>query len=58
MALLGTIIFVVLLVAIRLLLPPTPHLVGLSQTFGKRTTVVLCSVAIAGAAVLIVLSKR
>jgi hypothetical protein len=58
MALLGTIILVILLVAFRLLLPPGPQLAALSRTFGKRTTLVLFSVAMVGAVALIVLSRR
>jgi hypothetical protein len=58
MALAGTIILVVLLVALRLMLPPVPGLAGLSRTFGKRTAVALCCIAMAGAVVLIVLSRR
>ena len=57
MALLGTIILV-FLVAFRLLLPPVPRLAALSRTFGKRTTLVLFSVAMVGAVALIVLSRR
>lgn len=58
MALLATIVLIVLLVAVRLLIPPVPQFAKLSRTFGKRTTVLLCSLAIAGAAVLIVLSRN
>jgi hypothetical protein len=58
MALLGTIIVVALLVALRLLMPPVPGLLGLWRAFGKRTMAVLCSLAVAGAVALIVLSRR
>lgn len=58
MALLGTIVLIVLLVALRLFLPPVPRLARVSRRFGKRTTVILSSIAIAGAVALILLSKH
>jgi hypothetical protein len=58
MALIGTIAIIALLVAFRLLAAPAPGLAALSRRFGKRTTIVLCSVALAGAAVAIALSRR
>jgi hypothetical protein len=58
MALLGTIVLIVLLVAFRLFLPPVPGLVRVSRRFGKRTTVILCSIGIAVAVVLIVVSRH
>ena len=58
MALLGTIAVIVILVAARLLMAPVPGLAALSKRFGTRTTVVLCSIAAAGAVVGIALSRR
>jgi len=58
MALLGTIAIILLLVAFRLLVSPVPGLATLSKKFGTRTTVVLCSIAVAGAVMAIALSRR
>ena len=58
MALLGTLVLIVLLVAIRLLLPPMPRLVAASRMFGKRTAIILCTIGIAGGVVLIALSRH
>jgi outer membrane protein assembly factor BamA len=55
--LVGTIGLAVLLIAFRLLLPPVPQVARLSRMFGKRTVLLLCSVALAGAMALVVLSK-
>ena len=58
MALLGTIAVIVILVAARLLMAPVPGLATLSKRFGTRTTVILCSMAAAGAVVAMALSRR
>lgn len=58
MALLGTIAVIIILIAFRLFMAPVPGLAELSKRFGTRTTVILCSIAAAGAVVAIALSKR
>jgi hypothetical protein len=58
MALLGTIAVIIILVAFRLLVTPVPGLAVLSKRFGTRTTAVLCSIAVAGAAMAIAFSRR
>jgi hypothetical protein len=59
MALVATIALIVVLVAFRLFLPPVP---GLLKTYvdrwGKRSTIMLCAVAHAGAALMIMISRR
>jgi hypothetical protein len=59
MALAATIALIVVLVAFRLLLPPAP---GLLKTYvdrwGKRSTIVLCAIALVGAALMILVSRR
>jgi hypothetical protein len=54
----GIIAVVILLVAFRLLVSPFPAFSRLSKRFGTRTTVVLCSIAIAGAVVAIAVSRH
>jgi hypothetical protein len=59
MALIGTIAAIVILVAFRLLMPPVPGLVpGISHRWRKSTTAVLCSIALAGAAIAIWVSRH
>jgi hypothetical protein len=58
MALIGTIALVTLIVALRLFLPPAPGLWELVRGFGKRTTLLLASMAIVLAAVAILVSSR
>jgi hypothetical protein len=50
---------IVALVALRLSIPPVPGLLktGLKR-WGTRTTVLLCSVSLFGAAAVIILSRR
>lgn len=59
MALVVTIALIVVLVAFRLFLPPVP---GLLKTYvdrwGKRSTIMLCAIALVGAALLILVSRR
>ena len=56
---LATVILVVALIVLRLFLAPVPGLLttGVNR-WGKRTTIVLCATALAGAVVLIFISKR
>jgi len=59
MALALTIALVVILVGIRLLIPPVPGLIKTSlERFGKRSTIILCATAFVGAVLLIVISRR
>jgi hypothetical protein len=58
MALIGTIALIILIVALRLLLPPAPGLLSLARRFGKRTTIFLASMAIAFAVMAILISRR
>jgi hypothetical protein len=59
MALILTIGVVVVLVIVRLFLPPVPGLLKSSvDRFGKRGTIMLCVVALAGAALLVLLTRR
>jgi len=59
MALVLTIALVVILVAVRLLIPPVPGLLKTSMNrLGKRNTVMLCAVSLAAAVVAILISKR
>jgi hypothetical protein len=59
MALVLTIGGVALLVIVRLFIPPVPNLLKTSvDRFGKRKTIKLCSVALAGAALLIFITRR
>lgn len=55
---LGIVALVVALVALRLLVTPFPALPRIAKRFGTRTTVILCSVAVAGAVVAIALSRH
>ena len=59
MALVATIALIAVLVAFRLFLPPVP---GLLKTYvdrwGKRSTIMFCAVAVAGAALMILISTR
>jgi hypothetical protein len=60
MALALTIALVVVLVVVRLLIPPVPGLLKLGlERWGKRSTVILCAISVIGAGVLVILiSKR
>ena len=59
MALPLTIALIVVLVLVRLLVPPVPGLLKMSNDrFGKRSTIILCAVALAGAVVLIIVSRH
>jgi hypothetical protein len=59
MALVLTIAFVVLVVGLRLLVPPVPGLVKTSlERWGKRTTLMLFAISVIGAAVAIFISRR
>jgi len=59
MALAVTIAIVLVVVTIRLLLPPVPGFIAsFSRRWGKRTTVVLCAISLAGAALAIFVSGR
>jgi hypothetical protein len=58
MGLAGTIVLVVVLIALRLLLPPAPGLLVFSRRWGKRTTILLCSISIVGAVVAILLLRH
>jgi hypothetical protein len=50
---------VVVLVALRLLLPPVPGLLKSSfQRWGTRNTILLCSISLVGAVVAIFLSRH
>jgi hypothetical protein len=59
MALLLTIALVVVLVAVRLLIPPVPGLlkIGVEQ-WGKRSTIMLCAISLVGAVLVILISRR
>jgi hypothetical protein len=57
MALIGTVALVILIVALRLFLPPAPGLLSLARRFGK-TMVFLASAAIALAAMAILILRR
>ena len=54
----GTVALVVLIVALRLFLPPGPGLMSLARGFGKRTAMFLATMAIALAAMAILISRR
>jgi hypothetical protein len=59
MALILTISLVVILVMVRLFIPPVPGLLKTSlDRLGKRTTIMLCTTALAGAVLLILISRR
>lgn len=59
MPLLATVALVIALVALRLLLPPVPAFWSTySRRWGKRTMILLCSMSLAGAAVLIFFSRH
>jgi hypothetical protein len=58
MRLAGILALVLILVLFRLLIPPAPQLLSISRRWGKRTTILLCTVAILGAAAVILLSRR
>jgi len=59
MALVATVALVVLLVAFRLLLPPVPaFLAAYTARWGKRTTILLCSISLASALVAILMLRR
>ena len=59
MALLLTISVVVVLIAIRLLIPPVPALLKAGiERWGKFTTIILCAVSLIGAALAVALSRR
>ena len=58
MALILTVGLVAVLVAVRLLVPPVPGLLKTSvERYGKRSTIVLCSAALLGAVVLILVTR-
>jgi hypothetical protein len=59
MALLLTVGVIALLLLVRLSMPPVPGLLKMSiERWGKRNTMMLCTVAFIGAVVLIVVSRR
>ena len=59
MALVLTIALIVVLVGFRLLLPPVPGLLrAYLQRWGKRTTIVLCTISLACAAIAILALRR
>jgi hypothetical protein len=59
MALILTISAVLLLVMVRLLIPPIPGVLKSSvEKFGERTTMMLCAIGIVGAVLLIVITRR
>jgi hypothetical protein len=58
MALIGTIALVVFLVLLRLFLPPLPNSLSYFRRWGKRNTIVLCSISILLATLVIFLSRR
>ena len=59
MALLITAFVVLVLVVVRLLIPPVPGLLKIGmERWGKFTTITLCAVSLIGAALAIVLSHR
>jgi hypothetical protein len=58
MAVAGTIAFIVLLIAFRLLLPPVSGFTPYFRRFGKRNSIVLGSIGVVLGAVLIILGSR
>lgn len=59
MALILTISLVVILVMVRLFIPPVPGLLKTSiDRWGKRTTIMLCTTALVGAVLLILISRQ
>jgi hypothetical protein len=59
MALVLTIAFVLVVVALRLLSPPVPGLLKISlERWGKRSTIMLFAISLSGAAVAIFISRR
>jgi hypothetical protein len=55
----ATVALIVLLVGVRLLLPPVPNLLKTYlPRWGTRATGVLCAISLAVAVILIALSKR
>ena len=58
MALLGTIALVILLVALRLLLPPLQNSMPYFRRWGKWNAILLCSISVIGAALAIFVSRR
>jgi len=59
MALAITIALVVVLVAVRLTMPPWPNFVKLGmERWSKQTTVVLFAIALVGAAAVLVISRH
>lgn len=59
MALAVTIAVVLVLIALRLLVPPVPGLLKIGrERWGKWTTVTLCAISLAGAALVIFISRR
>jgi hypothetical protein len=59
MALVLTVSLIVILVGVRLFMPPVPGLLKASiDRCGKRTTMMLVATALAGATLLILVSRR
>jgi hypothetical protein len=58
MAVIATIALVIILVAFRLLLPPVPGFMSYFRRWGKRTTILCCSIALFAAAVAILVTKQ
>jgi hypothetical protein len=59
MALFWTIALVIVIVALRLLVPPVPGLLKLGlERWGKRSTVMLFAISVIAAAVAIFISRR
>lgn len=53
-----TVAIILALVAFRLILPPFPQIIKTyADRWGKRTTMMLCAVALAGAALMIIVSR-
>ena len=59
MALILTIASIVLLIMVRLFIPPVPALLKTAiDRWGKRSTIMLCATALVGAVLLILVSRR
>jgi len=59
MALALTIILGVVLVAVRLLIPPVPGLLKMGiERLGRQSTIMLCAISLIGAVLVILISRR
>jgi hypothetical protein len=54
----ATIALIIVLVAFRLLLPPVPGFMSYFRRWGKRTTILCCSIALFVAAVAILVTRQ